>query len=124
MKNYSEFLFESKKAIVDDFLRFASNHLELTDMPRIIVIDDPKFSVENRTFWCYDLNNDVIKVQVSQRHPMDIYRTLAHELVHYKQKQSGKEMDGGDGSDIENEANATAAVILRQYSHNIPNHGY
>lgn len=124
MKNYSEFLFESKKAIIDDFLRFASNHLELTDMPRIIVIDDPKFSVENRTFGCYDLNNDVIKIQVSQRHPMDIYRTLAHELVHYKQKQSGKEMDGGDGSDIENEANATAAVILRQYSHNIPNHGY
>jgi Zn-dependent peptidase ImmA (M78 family) len=124
MKKFTEFLYESKKAIIDDFLRFASNHLELTDMPRIIVIDDPKFSVENKTFGCYDLTNDIIKVQIAERHPMDIYRTLAHELVHYKQKQSGKEMDGGDGSEIENEANSTAAVILRQYSKNIPNHGY
>jgi Zn-dependent peptidase ImmA (M78 family) len=55
---------------------------------------------------------------------MDIYRTLAHELVHYKQKEDGKEMNGNDGSEIENEANATAAVLLRQYSQKIPNHGY
>jgi Zn-dependent peptidase ImmA (M78 family) len=55
---------------------------------------------------------------------MDVYRTLAHELVHYKQKCDGKEMNGDDGSEIENEANATAAVLLRQYSQRIPNHGY
>jgi Zn-dependent peptidase ImmA (M78 family) len=55
---------------------------------------------------------------------MDIYRTLAHELVHYKQKENGKEMNGNDGSEIENEANAVAAVLLRQYSQTIPNHGY
>jgi Zn-dependent peptidase ImmA (M78 family) len=124
MKNFNEFLIESKKSKINDFIKFACNHLELDGTPNIMIIDNPDFSSQNRTFGSYDLNNDIIKVQIAQRHPMDIYRTLAHELVHYKQKHSGKEMNGADGSDIENEANATAAVILRQYSHQIPNHGY
>lgn len=121
---YKNFLTESKKSRVQDFLKFATNYLELNDTPEIVVIDDPEFSATHKTFGCYDLGKDVIKVQVAQRHPMDIYRTLAHELVHYKQKHEGKEMNGEDGSDIENEANATAAILLRQYSQRIPNHGY
>jgi Zn-dependent peptidase ImmA (M78 family) len=124
MKKYTEFLIESKKSQVKDFLRFACDHLELEETPNVIIIDNPEFSAKNKTFGMYSLADDIIKVQIAERHPMDIYRTLAHELVHYKQKISGKEMDGGDGSEIENEANATAAVILRQYSHQIPNHGY
>jgi Zn-dependent peptidase ImmA (M78 family) len=118
------FLTESKKSHIQDFVSFAKEYLKLSGTPKIIVIDDPKFSSDNKTFGCYELDNDVIKVQVAQRHPMDIYRTLAHELVHYKQKTDGKEMNGDDGSDIENEANAVAAVLLRQYSQKIPNHGY
>jgi Zn-dependent peptidase ImmA (M78 family) len=124
MKKYTEFLIESKRSQVKDFLRFACDHLELEETPNVIIIDNPEFSAKNKTFGMYNLSDDTIKVQIAERHPMDIYRTLAHELVHYKQKISGKEMDGGDGSEIENEANATAAVILRQYSHQIPNHGY
>jgi Zn-dependent peptidase ImmA (M78 family) len=122
--NLQQFLTESKKSHIQDFISFAKEYLNLSGTPQIIVIDDPKFSANNKTFGCYELDNDVIKVQVAQRHPMDIYRTLAHELVHYKQKEDGKEMNGNDGSEIENEANATAAVLLRQYSQRIPNHGY
>lgn len=124
MKSFSRFLIESKNSQIQDFIEFACNHLELDSKPNIVIIDNPEFSVKNRTFGCYNLNDDTIKVQIAKRHPMDVFRTLAHELVHFKQKQSGKEMNGADGSDIENEANATAAVMLRQYSHRIPNHGY
>jgi Zn-dependent peptidase ImmA (M78 family) len=124
MKPFRQFLNESKNVRINDFINFVKDHLELTEMPHIMVIDNPDYSIQNRTFGSYDLNNDVIRVQTAQRHPMDVYRTLAHELVHYKQKCSGKEMNGDDGSEIENETNATAAVILRQYSHKIPNHGY
>jgi len=77
-----------------------------------------------KTFGLYELDNDIIKIQIAKRHLMDICRTLAHELVHYKQRRDGKEMNGNDGSDVENEANATAAILLRQYSQKIPNHGY
>lgn len=124
MKSFSQFLIESKQSKINDFLQFASDHLGLDDMPRVIIIDSPEFSISNRTFGCYDMNSDTIKVQTAKRHLMDIFRTLAHELVHYKQKKSGMELNGEDGSEHENEANSVAAVILRQYSHNIPNHGY
>ena len=124
MKAFSQFLVESKRANIKTFLKFACDHLELEETPNVIIIDNPEFSTRNKTFGIYSLADDTIKVQIAERHPMDIYRTLAHELVHYKQKISGKEMNGDDGSDIENEANSTAAVILRQYSKQIPNHGY
>ena len=124
MKSFDTFLVESKRAKIKSFLQFACDHLELDETPNVVIVDNPEFSSKNKTFGIYSLTDDTIKVQIAERHPMDIYRTLAHELVHYKQKISGKEMDGGDGSDIENEANSTAAVILRQYSKQIPNHGY
>ena len=122
--NLKQFLTESKKSQVKDFLQFAKEYLNLLDTPQIKIIDNPEFSTQNKTFGSFDLGDNTICVQVAQRHPMDVYRTLAHELVHYKQRKDGKEMNGNDGSEIENEANATAAILLRQYSQRIPNHGY
>jgi len=44
-------------------------------------------------------------------------RTLAHELVHRKQQLEDRLYVGAgdDGSDIENEANAEAGVIMRKF---------
>jgi hypothetical protein len=122
--NLKQFITESKKSQIHDFLSFAKEYLEITDTPKIQFINDPKFSSELKTFGLYELDNDIIKIQIAKRHLMDICRTLAHELVHYKQRRNGKEMNGNDGSDVENEANATAAILLRQYSQRISNHGY
>ena len=51
----------------------------------------------------------------------DIMRSLAHELIHYQQKQNGKlQFDGTDGitgSDIEN-----VLQIVFLYRHNLSNH--
>jgi Zn-dependent peptidase ImmA (M78 family) len=47
----------------------------------------------------------------------DILRTLAHELVHRKQEEDGR-LDinsGKTGSPIEDEANAMAGVLLRNF---------
>lgn len=122
--NLKQFIIESKKSQINDFISFVKEYLKLSDTPEIMIIDDPEFSTTNKTFGAYDLGTNVIKVQTAQRHLMDICRTIAHELVHYKQRKSGMELNGEDGSDDENEANATAAVILRKYSNKIDNHGY
>ena len=47
----------------------------------------------------------------------DVLRTLAHELVHHKQNEMGKlKIDSGKaGSDIENEANAKAGILMRDF---------
>ena len=121
---FKEFLLESKKSSISHFLVFIKKELNLSNLPKIILIDDPKFSVDNKTFGTFDINNNCIKIQVSQRHKFDIFRTLAHEIIHYNQRKSGKELDGNDGSVDENEANSKAAVILRKYSKIIDKHGY
>ena len=121
---FKEFLTESKKVQVKDFMNFVKDELGLSTLPKVIVIDDPKFSIDNKTFGCFNLGTDEIKIQTPQRHPLDVYRTLAHELVHYHQKQSGKEMSGETGSECENEANSRAGEILRKYTKTIINHGY
>ena len=56
------------------------------------------------------------------RHPIDIMRTLAHELVHYKQdteRRIGPD-SGETGSPIENEANAMAGQIMRRFDQENP----
>ena len=47
----------------------------------------------------------------------DILRTLCHEMVHHKQNEAGrlKSDTGKTGSEIENEANAQAGILLREY---------
>jgi hypothetical protein len=47
----------------------------------------------------------------------DILRTLAHELVHRKQDEDGRlDITSGEtGSEIENEANAQAGILLRNF---------
>ena len=47
-------------------------------------------------------------------------RTLAHELVHHKQRCKHDNLDGSDGSDHENQANAAAGVILRNFGRKNP----
>ena len=122
--NYKQFLLEAKTIQVKDFVNFVQNYLGLDSLPEIVVITDPQFSIDNKTFGSFDLVNDVIKVQTANRHPLDVCRTLAHELVHYQQKKSGKEMSGETGSSCENEANSVAGEILRNYTKTIHNHGY
>ena len=49
---------------------------------------------------------------------MDIFRTVAHELVHHSQNENSKlPPDAGTtGSDYENQANAMAGVLMRNYA--------
>ena len=68
-----------------------------------------------------DNDNKNIVVQLKGRHQMDVMRTVAHELVHYKQdKTLGRELDGSDGSVDENEANSLAGVLLRRWGQKNP----
>jgi hypothetical protein len=70
-----------------------------------------------RSFGSFNPNNDKIWVYVKNRNMADILRTLAHELVHRKQAEDGRieNKSGNTGSDIENEANAMAGILLRKF---------
>lgn len=112
---------KSTYKILLDFIEFAAKHLELKSLPKFDFKFDTKRSLEHHSFGGY--GSEHINITVVNRHIMDVCRTLAHELVHYKQDLN-HELDGDDpgatGSPQENEANAEAAVIMRNWGKQHP----
>lgn len=115
--------YDDAEKIISKFLTFVKNHLALDKLPKINLIKDSEYSVEYRSFGGYSPSEKSINVMISNRHIQDILRTISHELVHYNQDINGKlNMDSGkDGSPQENEANARAAVAMRQWGKLHPN---
>lgn len=108
---------KSTHSILLDFIRFAAEHLGLESLPKFEFKFDTERAVKHSSFGGYGGKH--INITVVNRHIMDVCRTLAHELVHYRQDLNGDldKMDdpGADGSPIENEANAQAAVVMRKW---------
>ena len=100
--------------ILKKFIVFLKRELTLTiDIPYIL-IDDADFSKKTRAFGM--MNSDgIIYVSIINRHPIDILRTVAHEVVHYKQSIKRVVMNPNPGSPSENEANAKAGELMRKY---------
>lgn len=105
--------------IVELFVEYAMSELSLTHYPKITITTDGELGT---TFGSYDPESDVIYVEISNRHPIDILRTLAHEMVHFRQDKQGvlRPDSGNDGSDHENEANSEAGRIMRKFGKRKP----
>jgi hypothetical protein len=104
-----------------DFLPIAVKHLKIKKLPKIKLLPDVdtdhlpsfgKFSNDDRT----------VHLGIKNRHPNDILRTLAHEMVHYVQgEQDRLDADSWQtGSTEEDEANAEAGVIMREFNQQFP----
>lgn len=120
---YEMFDHDESLTIVDalrDFLPLAMNHLHLEKLPRIHIRAGLKTGAQP-SFGQFSTNNE-ISVEVEGRHPVDVLRTLAHELTHFAQNQRNEIEDnsGETGSDIENQANAEAGVIMRHFNKKYP----
>jgi len=114
----SQRLNESQTATIGEFIKYACKDLGIQKLPsRLTLSYDTDAAREKRSFGYFDPNNNQIWVYVKNRNMADILRTLAHELVHRKQDEDGRiDYESGEtGSDIENEANAQAGVLLRDY---------
>jgi hypothetical protein len=116
-----EFKSVSLSDAIMDFLPIAKAHLKLEKLPKIKLVTKIGDS-EVPTFGKYNNMDKAIHVAKGKRHPVDIIRTLAHELVHYAQGQNNKLRPGDskDGSPIEDEANSEAGVMLRKFSKKYP----
>ena len=108
---------QEKLAIATNFIRFASDSLNIEELPKVFFINDNKWSRQMRSFGQYTPETAEILVYIKNRNMADILRTLCHEMVHHKQNEEGRlKIDSGKtGSDIENEANAQAGILLREY---------
>ena len=111
-------LMESETATIGEFIKYAIKNLEIQNPPRNLSLSyDNAKAKEMKSFGYFNPNENKIWVYVGNRNMGDILRTLAHELVHRKQDEDGRISyeSGKTGSDIENEANAMAGVLLRDF---------
>lgn len=106
-----------------DFIRYAADKIGLRTMPRIHIHNDPEWSEREKSFGRFEPEDGDLHINMWNRHIMDVFRTAAHELAHARQheiKSLGPDA-GATGSDIENEANAVAGIIMRHWAKMNPN---
>jgi hypothetical protein len=105
---------------VQEFIKFAKNALQLKEKVSVKLLEKRH---GHMTAACYDPNTNEISIYTKGRAFADVCRSLAHEMVHQKQNELGLlEIDSGEtGSDIENEANACAGIIMRNFGDIVEN---
>lgn len=101
--------------LANEFVKFVVKELGLKSLPKSIKFVGDDYATQHLTFGTYQPSTDEIVIVKGIRHPIDVLRTLAHELVHHQQRQNGQQLDGGDGSETENEANAKAGELMRKF---------
>ena len=101
---------------LQEFIEYVTGYLDLKDIPTITIRE----TVKGTTFATWSPNG--IEIAVTDRHPMDIFRSVAHEMVHQKQHEEDSltNESGETGSEHENEANALAGIIMRNFAKNNP----
>lgn len=108
--------------ILGKFLPIAVETLNLPGVPKITLEKHLTAHDGQATFGRYINDNKSIELAILDRHPVDILRTLAHELVHFKQDLDGElnSDSGRTGSPEENQAHMKAGIIMRVFNKKYP----
>jgi RNA polymerase sigma factor (sigma-70 family) len=106
--------------ILKDFIDYCIKELKIEHKPTIKLRRDPQWPVVHKTFGRYINDHHLLEVAWGGRHIMDVLRTVAHELTHkHQHERDGEKMGataGETGSPWENEANARAGILMRDYA--------
>ena len=123
---YGEFLVEVSRQKVDElremmavFVPFAQGIIGLEKVPRI-VLKSHILTGDQPTMGRFHNEAYTLEVAIEDRHPVDVLRTLAHELCHAHQYNINHEVDGTTGSDDEDEAHVMSGVIMRYFNKKYP----
>jgi hypothetical protein len=112
-----------RSSIINDFVDYAANILNLQEVPNLKLVNDPSFSFSKKTFGQYEPATNQSKINVNERNLVDVLRTIAHEFVHAAQNQGTLDPNyntGLPGKEIENVANALGGKIVRDYTQSHP----
>jgi pyrimidine deaminase RibD-like protein/predicted nucleotidyltransferase len=108
--------------MMSDFLPMATKIIGIELLPKIKLVKEIPPENGQPTFGYYDADANEMVLGIANRHPLDIIRTLSHELTHFRQDHQGNLNygDGETGSTQENEANAVAGVVMREFGRAFP----
>lgn len=108
------------KDLLEEFLGFANNKLEIDQPYSVYFVDDKSNAADplGKTAM-YNPSSNSVYVYATNRHPKDILRSIAHELMHHKQNCDGRlDKTYGEGStserQLELEANE-AGYLVREF---------
>ena len=107
---------EFRDKLVSLTLSMIDNGLNIEPLPDIIFIEDDKKNADNilgRTAH-YDPNTNCVTLYTHSRHPKDILRSYAHEMIHHMQNLEGR-IQGIEGQNI-NEDEYLKELELEAYS--------
>lgn len=109
-----------KNSLFEKFMTYACNELQIHNPPSFEIRYE--YGEDQPSFGAYVPSKHHIFVNPSNRNIVDVLRTLAHELVHAKQNEMGLlQPDSGEtGSEHENDANAIAGILMRDYGKQNP----
>ena len=105
--------------ILKKFLPLAQKIVKLQKMPTIILKNTLSYDSQP-TMGRFNNENYTLELAVANRQPVDILRTLAHELTHARQDAEHIEIDPTTGSHEENEANVVAGIVMRHFNKKYP----
>jgi hypothetical protein len=110
-----------KDSLFEKFMAYACNELQIQNPPTFEVRYE--YGEDQPSFGAYVPSQHHISINPSNRNIVDVLRTLAHELVHARQNEMGiLQPDSGEtGSEHENDANAIAGILMRDYGKQNPN---
>ena len=103
---------------VREFLAWVKPRLGIEGAVNVKLLQHDIVNGKQKSFGSFNVQTQQIRVTVKDRHVLDILRSLCHELVHLRQHQQNRLVatDGQTGSEQENEANAVAGVMLRDWN--------
>lgn len=113
-----EFITDEKHDIIKEFIKYTKQHLQLEDLPEISFTEDRSVA-PGMTTGAFLPETSQLYIYVNGRALCDYLRTLAHELVHYKQRENGEippDLQGRD-TELEAEANTVAGDIVYEFAH-------
>ena len=125
MENYLLWMENALKPIVVEFLAFMVKKIGITNPYKI------KLSVNRtedfKTYAYYVPSSGLVCVYIKDRGCADVLRSLSHELVHHFQNQNGRlntqESIPDIGGPIEDEANAVAGQLVKEFGYLISKKG-
>lgn len=108
---------QNKLDTLKHFLKYCKTELNIQSLPHIKLSRDKNWVAQFRSFGEYNPGTNEITVFVLGRNLADVCRSLAHELVHHRQMELDmlENGSGETGTEIENEANALAGILMRDY---------
>lgn len=114
---------DEKLDIIKDFISFVRQKLGIKQRVYVSLSNGRNDTI--RTTAAYSPMEDKNSIRCNGRALIDILRSIAHEMVHNKQREDGLFKVGeavqNIGGKIEDQANAVAGVLIKDFTHN---HGY